>query len=121
MPSAPPGQYPQPPAPAYAAYPPPPGAYPGAYPGMPGAVTSTNGFAVASLVLGILGFFACGIPAVLALVFGYRARKQIRASGGVQAGRGMATAGIVLGWVWLGLIAVYVIGFVILTATSGTN
>jgi Domain of unknown function (DUF4190) len=85
------------------------------------AGTSTNGFAVAALVLGILGFVACGIPAVLALVFGYKARKQIDASGGVQAGRGMAKAGIVLGWVWIGLLIAYLALVIVLAATSTTN
>lgn len=60
---------------------------------------STNGFAVASVVLGALWIFWIG--SILALVFGYRARKQIGQSGGTQRGRGMATAGIVLGYIWL--------------------
>jgi len=88
---------------------------------MPLAGASTNGFAVASLVLGILGIVACGVPAVLALVFGYKARKQIAASGGGQSGRGMATAGIVLGWIWLGLIVAYIAVAVIVAASRGAS
>jgi len=88
---------------------------------MPLAGASTNGFAVASLVLGILGIVACGVPAVLALVFGYKARKQIAASGGGQSGRGMATAGIVLGWIWLGLIVAYIAVAVIVAASRGES
>jgi len=57
----------------------------------------TNGLAIASLVLGIIWIYWIG--SVLALVFGYVARRQIDASGGRQTGRGMATAGIVLGWI----------------------
>ena len=49
--------------------------------------------AIAALVLGIVGFFP------LALVFGYMGRNQIDRSGGRQGGRGLAVAGIVLGWV----------------------
>jgi hypothetical protein len=63
---------------------------------------SPNGFAIASMILGILWIYWIG--AILALVFGYRARREIDASGGQQTGRGMATAGIVLGWVWIGLL-----------------
>ena len=88
---------------------------------MPLAGASTNGFAVASLVLGILGIVACGVPAVLALVFGYKARKQIAASGGGQSGRGMATAGIVLGWIWLGLTVAYIAVAVIVAASRGAS
>jgi hypothetical protein len=55
----------------------------------------TNGMAIASLVLGIVWIY--GIGSVLALIFGLSAQKQIDESGGMQAGRGMATAGVVLG------------------------
>lgn len=63
----------------------------------------TNGFAVASLVLGIIWFYWVG--SVLALVFGYIARSQIDQSNGAQGGRGLAIAGIVLGWVGVGVLA----------------
>jgi hypothetical protein len=72
------------------------------------AAPKTNGLAVASLVLGITGFLCC-IPAILALVFGYISKGQIDKSNGTQGGRGMAVAGIVLGWVWVGLGILYVI------------
>lgn len=57
----------------------------------------SNGFAIASMVLGILWVYWIG--SVLALIFGYKARQDIAASNGEQGGAGMATAGIVLGWV----------------------
>lgn len=38
-----------------------------------------------------------GVGSVLAIIFGRRARDQIDGSGGMVTGRGMATAGIVLG------------------------
>jgi hypothetical protein len=65
----------------------------------------TNGFAVAALVLGILGFLL--IPAILALVFGYLGRAQIRRRS--QSGNGLAIAGIVLGWVWVGFVIVRIL------------
>ncbi|MGH9025008.1 MAG: DUF4190 domain-containing protein [Acidimicrobiia bacterium] len=68
----------------------------------------TNGLATAALICGIVGFF-CLIPAILALVFGYRARSQIDASGGERGGRGTATAGIVLGWIWIALTVLWVV------------
>ena len=66
----------------------------------PGA--RTNGMAVASLVLALLGF---GIGSILAVIFGYQAQREIDASGGMQTGRGLATAGIVIGWISLVLWA----------------
>lgn len=109
----PPPPVPPPPPPV----PPPPVGSPYPVPGAPGAAQTTNGFAVAALVLGIVGGFAC-IAWILALVFGYIARNQIDASEGRQGGRGMAIAGIVLGWVWFGLIVAYFMIFIIAAATS---
>ena len=63
-----------------------------------------NGFAVASLVLGLM---TAGVGSILALIFGYHARRQIRASAGEQSGNGMAVTGIVLGW--LGLIGTVIL------------
>src|SRR5262249_3904351 len=66
------------------------------HPRPPTRPMETNGLATASLVCGILGLFTCllGIPAI---IFGVIAKKQIRRSHGMETGRGMATAGIVLG------------------------
>lgn len=63
------------------------------------AQRQTSGFAVASLVLGIL--WLAGIGSVLAVVFGAIAIRQINQSGGRQSGKGMAVAGLVLGVVFL--------------------
>jgi hypothetical protein len=61
--------------------------------------------AVASLVLGILWIYWIG--SVLALVFGYIAKQQIQQRG--EAGAGMAVAGIVLGWVGIGILGLVVV------------
>src|SRR4029450_6249677 len=58
------------------------------------APQTTNGLAIAGMVLGILWLYWVG--SILALVFGYVARGQIAASGGRQGGGGMAMAAIVL-------------------------
>jgi hypothetical protein len=63
--------------------------------------TGTNGLAIASLVCGIVGCFT--ITAIVAVVLGFVARNQIEQSGGTQQGSGMALAGIILGFVWIGL------------------
>ena len=71
----------------------------------------TNGLAIASMVLGILWLYWIG--SILALVFGYIAKNQIRERG--ESGGGMATAGIVLGWIGVGFL---VLAIVIGVATS---
>jgi hypothetical protein len=63
--------------------------------------------AIASLVLGILWIWWVG--SVLALIFGYVAKNQIDESGGAQGGRGLAIAGIVLGWVGMGALVIFLI------------
>ncbi len=78
------------PSPPQWAPPPQAGQY-GAY----GQPRPTNGMAVASMVLGIVWIFWIG--SILALVFGYVAKSQIAERG--EGGAGMATAGIVLGWI----------------------
>ena len=62
--------------------------------------------AVASLALGVTWLWWIG--SVLALVFGYLARRQIAERG--ESGAGLATAGIVFGWIGLGLLAVMAAG-----------
>jgi hypothetical protein len=62
---------------------------------------AANGAATASLVFGILGLLL-GPLSIPALVLGYRARSAGGRSG-QPPDRGLATAGIALGWVGLGL------------------
>jgi mono/diheme cytochrome c family protein len=66
-------------------------------------VARINGLAVASLVLGVLWLMWVG--SILALVFGYVAKGQIDRSPHSEGGRGLAVAGIVLGWVGVGSLA----------------
>jgi hypothetical protein len=63
------------------------------------AAGSSNGFSVASLVLGIIGIPAsCAmIPPILAVIFGIVGLSQTSKAGGPGGGRGMAIAGIILG------------------------
>ncbi len=83
-------------------------------------VQKTNGLAIASLVLGIIPL--CGIGSILAVVFGYMAKNQIDNSGGAESGRGMAIAGIVLGWIWIGVIVLFIVLAIIGSLTdSGSS
>jgi hypothetical protein len=62
-----------------------------------------NGFAVASLVLGLTCW--CGfVTGILAVIFGNLALGRIARSEGHEKGRGMAIAGIVLGWVSIAVL-----------------
>jgi hypothetical protein len=77
--------------------------------------SQTAGKATAALVLGILGLVLIPIiPSILAIVFGNSAKQQIDGSGGRLGGRGLASAGVVLGWVALALGALLIIAVVAL-------
>jgi hypothetical protein len=78
--------------------------------------------AIASLILGIAGVAACLGPlgAIPALILGYKARDEIDRTGGVQEGRGMAVAGIVLGWIGVAITVIAIVA-VILIAVLGSS
>jgi hypothetical protein len=79
-----------------------------------GGAPQASGKSTAALVLGILGLVLCPlICSVLALVFGYQARREIDASGGRLTGRGNATAGVVLGWVGVVIVGLFLVLIVI--------
>ena len=84
------------PGPPQQSYPPPPQYQPGPVQPRP----KNNGFAVASLVLSLLWLFWLG--SLLAVIFGHIALSQIKKSG--ELGYGFAIAGLVLGYIGLGLL-----------------
>jgi hypothetical protein len=67
---------------------------------------TTNGFAVASLVLGII--WLAWLGSILAVVFGHVALRQIRESED-QKGRNLAIAGLVLGYVGVVILVIAII------------
>jgi hypothetical protein len=74
----------------------------------------TNTMAIVSLVSGLIAWFMAPILAsIVAIITGHMARKQIRASGGLETGDGMAIAGLVLGYLSL-LIGVLGLIFAVL-------
>ena len=75
--------------------------------GADAALPHTDRWAIASLIFGILGMFV--VTTIPALLCGYIAKHRIEESGGQLVGRGMAVAGIILGWTLLGL-SVFIIG-----------
>ena len=107
-PTAPPAQFGPPPVnygPPPMQYGPPPNAPYGYTPYA--APQTTNGLAIASLVLGIIWVYWIG--SILALIFGFIALGQINQSGGRQGGRGLAIAGIICAFAWIALLLVAII------------
>jgi hypothetical protein len=89
-----------------------------AHPGYgPSAKPGTSGLAIAALITG-LAFWCFLIPGIVAIVLGNLALEQIEDSNGLKTGRGLAIAGIILGWVGVGIVALSLIGWIISLATS---
>ena len=66
-----------------------------------------SSMAIISLIAGILGFTLFPfLGSIVALVTGYMARKEIQESDGKIGGDGMATAGLIMGWIGIGLSAI---------------
>ena len=78
------------------------------YPSGAGSSSGTNGLAVGAFVSSLLGLL-CGVGLIVGLVLGYIAKSQIDRSGGVQGGRGLAVAAIVIGWIGVGLSVLWLI------------
>ena len=71
------------------------------------AVLPSSTLAIVSLIAGILGFMMLPvIGSFVALWAGYSARKETRAVPPTASGDGLATAGIVMGWIQLGLAVI---------------
>jgi Domain of unknown function (DUF4190) len=91
-------------------------------------VSANNGLAIASMVCSFF-FWIYGIPAVLAIIFGFIARGQIKRSNGMQQGGGMALAGIVIGFIGIAIGIALIVTLVVVvnhcnqtgTCTTTTN
>ena len=63
----------------------------------------TSGLAIASLVLGIMWLFWLG--SILAVIFGHIALSQTKKDSSIS-GRGMAIAGVTLGWIGVAVLLI---------------
>ena len=79
------------------------------------AAQRTSGYAIASLILGIAGFFVFPIvPSILAIVFGRKARTELSRDPTLDVlagGRGP------LGWVGVALVGIGVLFILLLSST----
>lgn len=71
----------------------------------------TSGLAIAALVLGIVGF------SPLAVIFGHVAVHKINKGSG-ESGRGMAVAGLVLGWIG---VAAFLLVLILVVVAIGSS
>src|SRR5215210_7941389 len=86
----------------------PPGYGPPGYPGYYGN-PRTNSKAIWSLVLGIAAFVMCPLTGIAALIVGRQAKDEIARTR--EQGEGMASAGVILGSIACGLMAIGLVFF----------
>jgi hypothetical protein len=81
----------------------------------------TPGSATAALILGICAIVLCWpICGPLAVIYGNKAKGEIERSSGNLTGGGLATAGIVMGWIGIALTVIAVLLILIGISTSST-
>ncbi len=86
---------------------PPPGANFETLSGPYAGPTETSGKAIGSLICGLLFFF---FPSsIVAVILGHLSLSDIRKAGGRLTGRGLATAGLVLGYMGLSVIPILIV------------
>jgi hypothetical protein len=89
-------------------------------------ILPNSNLALISLVAGILGFTLFPfIASIVAIWTGYEARKETRSTPPRAAGDGMATAGIIMGWIQVGLTIVSIcclaIYFIVIVGLVGAE
>ncbi len=63
-----------------------------------------SNLALISLIAGILGLtFFPFVGSIIALIVGFMAKKEIQESNGALGGEGLMKAGLILGWIGVGL------------------
>ncbi|MDY7040568.1 MAG: DUF4190 domain-containing protein [Chloroflexota bacterium] len=78
------------------------------------AAPATSGLAIASLIIGIVGWFLLPIVGnVLAIIFGHMAKNEIARSGGHLTGEALATVGLILGYIGVGVWALSILAFMV--------
>lgn len=88
----------------------------------PATTPKTSGLAIASLVCGITAWtiLPIFITAIAAVITGHMAKKEIRTAGGTLSGNGMATAGLILGYINIVVFILAVIAFSFLVINSAS-
>ena len=86
------------------------------------AVPQTSGFAIASLICAIAGWFLFFfIGGILAVVFGHMARREIRQSQGWKRGDGLALSGLIIGYLNIAATIIVFLLFLLLAIAFASD
>ena len=84
-------------------------ATPSGYPAPAASSQGTSGLAIGSLICGLLVFLTFGLAGLPAVILGHVGLSKIKKSGGALKGRGMAIAGLIMGYLGFGLTFVAIL------------
>lgn len=83
-------------------------------PSMNDNVLPSSTLAMVSMIAALLGFTLFPvIGGIVAIIIGYMARKETRSIPPTASGDGMATAGIIMGWIQIGLLIIGICCFLL--------
>lgn len=86
--------------------------------GQPASAPPTSGFAIASLVCSIAGWFLIPfVGGLLGVIFGHIAWREIQRSQGWRRGGGLALAGLILGYIHI-VVVIVAAAFILLLALA---
>lgn len=86
--------------------------YPGGHGGVYTAQSPTNTMSLLSLIISCASIFTGGIVAIVGVILGHIGLKQIKETG--ESGRGLALAGLIVGYVQVAFVVLFVILFFLL-------
>ena len=82
---------------------------------------STNGKAIGSLICGIVAYTVCPLTAIAAVILAPMAKREIAAEPQKYDGAAMATAGMILGWIMVGLMVALALLLLVLGLTGNLD
>ncbi len=82
----------------------------------PAYAAPQNGQGTTSLVTGILGLLCCGLLSIVAVITGMKGQKL--AAQGLATNGGSAKAGLILGWIGIGLWILGTVAWILLIVTG---
>jgi Domain of unknown function (DUF4190)/GYF domain 2 len=107
------------PPPAPSAVPPP--VFVSSAPALAARPTGTSGLAIGSLVCGILAVFSAGLTGLPAVIMGHMSLSRIKSSAGALGGKGMAIAGLVMGYFGFLLITIAILAALAIPAFNSVQ
>ena len=81
-----------------------------------------SSLAIISMICGIAAYVIVPVVGgIVAVILGHMAKNEIKKSNGLIKGNGMATAGLILGYIHLGLVVLSACAFLVILPAMGAS